>query len=105
MTKWTDHTLTWELPYGMDISDSERALITFAQGTTCVEKGTGDEGFSIDETGRVLSVELTQAETGVFAANALVEVQVNWIDSSGKRRATEIDRVAITRNLHNEVIE
>ena len=51
----------------------------------------------------LLVVNLTQQNTAAFKSGYL-RVQVNWIDSSGKRKATVIKKIRHRANLHEEVL-
>lgn len=48
-------------------------------------------------------VNLTQEQNAMFKEGH-VRVQINWIDSSGKRKATVVRRMKHHENLHEEVI-
>ena len=52
----------------------------------------------------VLTLSLTEEQTGMFEANEKVSVQVNW-KATGKRYATEIANVQWNENLIKEVLE
>lgn len=56
-------------------------------------------------TNTVISFVLSQEESAMFRFNASVAVQVNWIDASGAREATEIKGIEVMRNLLDEVIQ
>ena len=51
-----------------------------------------------------ISFELTQTESAKFNFNSWAEVQVNWITAAGKRKATEIKKIPVMKNLLNEVV-
>jgi hypothetical protein len=53
--------------------------------------------------GSMVTVELTQSQTGAFSVGT-AEIQVNWIDLLGKRNATKIKTVAIHENLIAQVM-
>lgn len=63
-----------------------------------------DPTVAYDGTDTVITVPLTQLQTGGFTPGR-AQVQVNWITSSGIRRATEIATINVTDNLLQEVIE
>lgn len=104
MRQYTDPTYTL-LVKKMTIAPTDRIFISFADSqrrklltiTECTVR-TGEED------GTYLDFELTQAQTGMFNYHNSVSVQVNWIDSFGKRHATEIKEVPSLENLIKEVL-
>lgn len=93
---------------GKDLSTGEDIIVTFKQGNLKLEKSGADLDIETDTHGQVtdtiVTVILSQAETGAFIDNKSVEVQVNWINASGARDATEIAHISSGRNLLDEVI-
>lgn len=57
-----------------------------------------------EETKTHISFTLTQEQSAMFSYGHSAYVQVNWINESGVRGATEIKAVRILRNLLDEVI-
>lgn len=58
---------------------------------------------TFDGTDTVLTVDLTQEQTGMFRVNEWVYVQINWTPN-GKRFPTKIGKFQVTENLLKEII-
>ena len=93
---------------GRDLSDFD-VYVTIEQGNKKITKSGADLYIETETHGQVtdtnISFLLSQEETALFAENRNAEIQVNWIDDEGLRKATEIQTITIKRNLLNEVIE
>ena len=96
---------------GKDLTDNLDVYVTLEQevnrveltkcGTDLILTTTTHE----QTTDTNVSFTLTQEETAMFNLRASVSVQVNWIDASGIRGATEIKTIPVMRNLLDKVIE
>lgn len=85
-----------------ELTDAAALFVTFKQGSNVL---TIDDNITITptDTGVQLEVELTQLQTSGFnPGNA--QIQVNWLETDGKRGATEVASVSITDNLLNSVL-
>lgn len=86
----------------IDISFAE-VYVTFKQ-KSITKTFSGDSiEMSYDGTNTGIDIYFSQEDTSAFTANKTAEVQVNWI-INGRRNATAISVVDITRNLLEEVI-
>ena len=56
------------------------------------------------QTDTTITLTLSQTESASFDFGKSVSVQVNWINSSGVRDATEIKTIGVMRNLLDKVI-
>ena len=99
MRLYTTPSYTLRIP-GIDIS-SKTIKVTFRQGDTVVTKTDATATYSSGET--VISVSLTQAESGKFKDRPGIYCQVNWLDG-GQRFATSITEIPPLTNLLSEVI-
>lgn len=83
--------------------------VTLEQGSHELTKTGSDLIITTDTHGQQTDTEivftLSQTESASFNINKSVSVQVNWINSSGVRDATEIKTIGVMRNLLDEVIE
>lgn len=95
MIKYTTPTLKCTIP---DI-DFDDILLTLSQGNTILEKIIEKESVVDNQ----FDVYLTQEETGMFRVNQDIEAQLN-IFKDEDRLATNIVKIKITKNLHDEVI-
>lgn len=99
MRRYTTPTLTILIN---DYLSQAHIYITFKQGNTlitidspdCVEKDGGTE----------IYVNLSQEQTSQFVVGP-VQIQANWIWSSGSRGATEIAYIQMTENLLTKTLE
>ena len=83
--------------------------VTLEQGSHELTKTGSDLIITTDTHGQQTDTEivftLSQTESASFNINKSVSVQVNWINASGVRDATEIKTIGVMRNLLDEVIE
>ena len=83
--------------------------VTLEQGSHELTKTGSDLIITTDTHGQQTDTEivftLSQTESASFNINKSVSVQVNWINTSGVRDATEIKTIGVMRNLLDEVIE
>ena len=106
MINYTTPTITLTVE-GVDLS-SQEVYVSLEQGSVTLTK-TGLDLLITTETVQQVTTStitfvLTQAESGAFEYNKSVNVQVNWIDSSGVRDATEIKAISVMRNILDEVL-
>lgn len=88
---------------GMDaVTVSLRQRIGRAESTHAVD--VEDPTMTYDGADTTIPITLTQEQSGGFVDGKPVEVQVNWLDGTG-RDATTIGTVMWQRNLLNEVME
>ena len=82
--------------------------VSLEQGTIELTKKGTDLTISTSTHGQITDTDivlvLTQEESAMFKFNSSVAVQVNWINSSGVREATDIKVIGVMRNLLDEVI-
>ena len=83
--------------------------VTLEQGSHELTKTGSDLIITTDTHGQQTDTEivftLSQTESASFNISKSVSVQVNWINASGVRDATEIKTIGVMRNLLDEVIE
>lgn len=101
MIRYTTPTITLYVRH-IDLIDEHEVYVTLKQGSVKLTKEDAD--VTIADGTMTIVVTLSQTETGQFKANLPVQVQVNWIDSSGIRGATKIATINTFENLLDEVI-
>ena len=101
MIPWTTPTFTLTVK-GVDLTAHE-VYADFAQGTKTLHVAAASTTY--DGTDTTVTVELTQTQTGKFAADKPVTVQVNWITADSKRDATEPKQIDNGRNLYERELE
>lgn len=93
---------------GIDLTDKS-VYVTYSQDNTKLTYH--DEDIEVEKivqddlTSTIISIYMSQEDTSKFNVIKDAEVQVNWLDSDGKRNATSIAKIKINRNLLEEVIE
>lgn len=107
MINYTTPTISLTVE-GVDLSGMD-VYVSLEQGQKELTK-TGDslliEPIAGEETTDTSIVfTLTQEESASFDFGKSVSVQVNFINASGARDATEIKTIPVMRNLLDEVIE
>lgn len=108
MINYTTPTITLTVE-GVDLSEQE-VFVSLEQNSVELTKTGNDLIISTETVGQVttstITFVLTQAESAAFAHSYAkpVNVQVNWINVSGVRDATEIKTIDVMRNLLDEVI-
>ena len=107
MVKYTTPVLPLDVP-GWDLTQQQDVYVSIEQNKIEIEKRGADLIISVETVSQVptshILVTLTQEETARFNEKFNAEIQVNWIDSSNMRKATDIVQVPVTRNLLNKVI-
>ncbi|MBQ3870990.1 MAG: hypothetical protein II777_10615 [Clostridia bacterium] len=83
----------------LDLTTATGVYVTFNDNGNIITK-TGD---AMTVGAKQIEVYLTQKETLSFSVGA-VEVQANWTYSDGKRAASKVATVNITKQLLDEVI-
>lgn len=82
--------------------------VTLEQGSHELTKKGSDLIITTDthsqQTDTEIVFTLSQTESASFDIGKSVCIQVNWINSSGVRDATEIKTISVMRNLLDEVI-
>ena len=102
MIKWTTPTMTCKLPEG---TECDYIILTLKQGNVAVEKTVQSQDIVDGE----FAVTFTQTEMGQFTPSqyssfpVYAEVQLNIINGN-KRLATNVIKVQIVKNLHDEAI-
>ena len=108
MVNYTTPTITLKVE-DVNISSGYDVYATLEQGKYKLTKSGSDLTLTTEtvqqHTNTIITFELSQEESASFDYSRYVNVQVNWINSSGKRAATEIKTIEVMRNLLNEVIE
>lgn len=93
---------------GVDITSCD-VYVSLEQGSTELTKKGTELTLATETVGHNtntnISFTLTQKESGSFNYNRPVSLQVNWINSSGVRSATEIKGIPVMKNLLAEVVE
>lgn len=106
MINYTTPTITLTVE-GVDISAND-IYVSLEQGRIELTKSGSDLIVTTDTHGQVtdtvITFTLTQEETASFNVGKAVSVQVNYINSSGVRDATEVKTINVMRNLLNEVV-
>ena len=104
MIQWTTPTirLTISGVEGLDLSEAEEVIVTLKQGDYSLEK-TGND-LTLDEN--KITIVLSEEESSQLLADHSCMCQVNWTylnaDQSIRRAATNITRIDIGRQLHQE---
>lgn len=97
MIPWTTpmHTLKVK---GIDLTAHD-VYVDYRQSAKLIHVKA--ESVTFDGADTIVTVELTQGQTGAFVANTPVDVQVNWLTADGKRDATLLKRIDNGRNLYD----
>lgn len=104
MRQYTTPTETLFIP-GHSLEDAQQVFVSFSD--KCRKHVlTVSDNITIEdsEAGATLFVNLTQEQTAMFKPKESVDIQVNWIASTGARIATEIVPIPCWENLIKEVI-
>lgn len=100
MIKWTTPNLKCTIPQNLEF---DYILLTLMQSS--VEGIKLEKRIESEEvTDGVFMVNFSQEETGMFAHDKTIEAQLNII-AGDMRMATNIVKLQMSKNLHNEVIE
>ena len=108
MVQYTTPTITLKVE-DLNISTGYDVYATLEQGKTKLTKTGADLTLTTEIvqqiTNTIITFELSQTESAKFNYARECRVQVNYINSSGKRGATEIDIIEVMENLLDRVIE
>lgn len=100
MTQYTTPTFTLGFSEeDLDLTEAAAVFVTFRSGAYSVTK-TGEE-LTVGE--KQITVQLSQLETSQMDTQE-AEVQVNWTDGEGGRKASNIVRVLVEKNLMKEIV-
>lgn len=105
MIPWT--TPTHELTvHGIDLTGYD-VYVDYRQGPRSIHVHVTTMSTNVTDTGTdtILTVDLTQRQTGRFSPDQPIEVQVNWVTPSGSRNATVVKRIKNGRQLYERTIE
>ena len=105
MIRYTTPILPLEVE-GIDLTQNEDVYVTLEQGSVELTKSGSDLTIEYDPQTEISTITfmLTQEETSAFNINKSVAIQVNFINASGVRDATNIATVPVLRNLLDKVI-
>lgn len=103
MINYTTPTITL-IVESVDLTDGQDVYVTLQQGNFELTKSGDDLTMTLDGEDTTIRFTLTQEQSAAFRFNASVGLQVNWINASGVRDATEIKTIGVMRNLLDEVI-
>ena len=104
MIPWTTPTIVLTISgvEGLDLSQAEEVIVTLKQGDYSLEK-TGND-LTLDEN--KITIVLSEEESAQLLADHSCMCQVNWTylnaDQSIRRAATNITRINIGKQLHQE---
>ena len=94
VARGTTPTFKFTVPDEIDLTQANNVYVTFYyKGETLTKTGN-----ALTVTAHEVDVFLTQQETLSFPVGN-IEVQINWTTNGGMRYASEIETVAITRQL------
>ena len=102
MIRCTTPTLTLQIP-GRDLRECE-IVVTLKSNYKTINKTNNDLTVEYSGDTTILYVQLTQADTIEMSAGN-VNIQVNWLNSSGKREATCTSCIDVAENLYNRVMQ
>lgn len=104
MRQFTTPTLPLEAE-GVDITGADYVWVTFASKSRNHIITKDKESLILEYNGKdtLITVELTQQETGSFLINERVDIEINWMNGT-KRGATEIKTINVKENLLNKVM-
>lgn len=103
MRKYTTPTITLRIS-GIDLTGEYTVYVSIEQDDIEVLKTGDDLSVEYTDDKSVIQLYLTQEETAKFKEDELAYCQVNIVDGTGKRYATDIRQIKIKRNLLDEVI-
>lgn len=101
MIRYTTPTLVLRIP--ADIHEA-RILVTLRQGLLSIDKEISGSDVSVQESSTVLTVRLSQEETGKLLPGRACIVQANWVYPDGTRNASREKTISIMDNLKDEVM-
>lgn len=98
MTTYTDLPITIRVT-GYDMTAADNIHVTFKQGGTSVVV----TDVAVDSTTQI-SLTLTQCQTGRFKGDKPIEVNLNFFDADGLRKASKTATIAVNSNLLERII-
>lgn len=98
MTAYTDAPITITLEGG-SLTGATDVHVTFSQPFAIVDV-TDAEVLDANN----LQLTLMQEQTGSLKMAESCDIQVNWLDSNNKRKATDIATIPVLRNLLERVL-
>lgn len=104
MINYTTPSITLEVE-GADLTTQD-VYVTIVQGSVELTKSGTALTISYDSQKDISTIifVLSQEESASFAFSKSAQLQVNFINASGVRDATEIAQISVLRNLLDEVI-
>lgn len=84
----------------LDLTTANNVYVTFRKGAKILTK----TGSDIDVAPKQVEVYLSQKETLSFSGDS-VDVQVNWTFAGGRRAASEVVTIPLSRQLLEKVVE
>lgn len=105
MIRYTTPILPLEVE-GIDLTENQDVYVTLKQGRITLTKKNSDLTISYDSEKELSTItfSLTQTESAAFNIDKAVDIQVNYINSSQVRDATNIANIPVMRNLLDEEI-
>lgn len=100
MVQATTPTFTFTFPNSIDPSTFQKIVFSLTQNDIEFEKT--DESLKIE--GQTISVLLTQEETLSLRVGE-AELQLNWLYADGTRACSDINKITITKNLLQEILQ
>lgn len=102
MRQFTTPTIPLKV-VGVDLTVVDDVYVTFTDPVRGIVITKDSPTITTSGTDTIVTVMLSQTETGQFLPKSRVDIEVNWIDD-GVRGATEIASVTCFENLLKEVI-
>lgn len=95
-------TPTYRFKVDCDLTDLKQVCVAFAQNGKCLVTKMKDacvlEGDAVETT-------LTQEESFRFVPDMNAQVQILFLDQTGKKWGTRIKKIPVERSLYLEVLE
>lgn len=105
MINYTTPSITLEVEH-IDLTDNQDVYVTIVQGQTELTKKGSDLTISYNDQSEmsIIVFKLSQEESASFQFSRSAQLQVNFINSSGIRDATNIAKIDVLKNLLDEEI-
>lgn len=105
MIRYTTPILPLEVE-GIDLTEDEDVYVTLEQEGLELTKSGSDLTIAYDPQTEISTItfSLTQEETAAFNIRGAVNVQVNFINASQMRDATDIANIPVMKNLLDKEI-
>lgn len=101
MREYTTPTMTFKIP-GVTLSEAT-IHVTFSDVGENKILDVAPTSIEDTDDGAIITVQLSQQQTGMFVSKAYTLVQVNWIIGA-ERCATNIIKMKVKTNLLKEVL-